>query len=174
MMNFRRQLAATASALVRRFSTEVKQHDCLYRRLSKLGSIKGMVESTINEYIREGRIIGKSELDKCVKELRKYKRFDQALEVRWICVIFHMVCIFMVCRDCAILRYFCYLFSVKMNDLPFILSENDNGNLSNIDFILLLGLLKDVWSKNLYTVIFFGIEKQMQHSYSYTVGIYIL
>ncbi|KAL8527197.1 hypothetical protein ACS0TY_005175 [Phlomoides rotata] len=87
MVNLRRQLAARAPALVRRLSTEVKaaeplkQDDPLYRRLSKLGNIKGMVASTINEYIREGRIVGKAGLGKCVKELRKYKRYDQALEI---------------------------------------------------------------------------------------------
>lgn len=88
MVNFGRQLAARAPALVRRLSTEakaaapLKQDDRLYRRLSKLGNVKGTVASKINEYIREGRTVGKIELGNCVKELRKYKRYDHALEVR--------------------------------------------------------------------------------------------
>lgn len=68
--------AAAASAKVER-----DRDDRLYKRLSALGSRKGLVAETINGYIREGRVPRKSDLDNCVKELRKFKRYHQALEI---------------------------------------------------------------------------------------------
>ncbi|KAH6811213.1 hypothetical protein C2S51_024975 [Perilla frutescens var. frutescens] len=87
MVNLSRRLAAGAPALVRRLSTEVRAaappllEDRLYRRLSALGKNRGMVASTINEYIREGRTVTKVELERCIKELRRYKRHGDALEI---------------------------------------------------------------------------------------------
>lgn len=72
--------------MVRRLSTETRaaaaplQEDRIYRRLSALPR-PGMVTSTINEYIREGRTVTKVELERCVNELRKYKRHRDALEI---------------------------------------------------------------------------------------------
>ncbi|KAK4418041.1 Pentatricopeptide repeat-containing protein, mitochondrial [Sesamum alatum] len=88
MANPTRRFATGGYTFVQRLSTEVKlaplqlqQEDSLYRRLSKLGRKEGTVASTINEYIREGRAVRKFELDLCVKELRKYKKYHQALEI---------------------------------------------------------------------------------------------
>lgn len=94
MMNLVRRLAFVAPALIRRLSAEVRaaapseQTDRLYRRLSALGANTGMVSSTINEYIREGKTVSRVELERCVDELRKYKRHRNALEVRRIYVCF--------------------------------------------------------------------------------------
>ncbi|KAL3648118.1 hypothetical protein CASFOL_009086 [Castilleja foliolosa] len=83
MVNPSRRLLAGASTAVRTLSKETAppSEDRLYRRLSALGNKKGNVASTINAYIRQGRPVGKFELTACIRELRKYKRYNQALEI---------------------------------------------------------------------------------------------
>ncbi|KAF5189530.1 Pentatricopeptide repeat-containing protein [Thalictrum thalictroides] len=58
----------------------------LYKRLSALGKAAAessgeTVTKTLNQYVREGRVIKKYEIQNCVQQLRKYKRFHHALEV---------------------------------------------------------------------------------------------
>lgn len=53
----------------------------LYQRLSALGISGGTAGQALNEYTREGRIAKKPELERCIKELRKYGRYHHALEV---------------------------------------------------------------------------------------------
>ncbi|KAM0954498.1 putative tetratricopeptide-like helical domain superfamily [Dioscorea sansibarensis] len=61
---------------------ETKAWKPLYRRLSALGKApKGSVVETLNGWLREGRAITFNELMKDVRELRRYKRFDHALEL---------------------------------------------------------------------------------------------
>nr|XP_043637103.1 pentatricopeptide repeat-containing protein At1g02370, mitochondrial-like [Erigeron canadensis] len=53
----------------------------LYRRLSAIGATGGTVTQTLNEYTREGHFVKKVELERCVRELRRYGKYDHALEV---------------------------------------------------------------------------------------------
>lgn len=70
---------------------ETRRNRRLYKRLSELGAKKGLVGRTINEYLREGRVARKDDLMRCIKELRRFGRHHQALEVTF-CVLslFHL------------------------------------------------------------------------------------
>ncbi|KAK4493555.1 hypothetical protein RD792_017925 [Penstemon davidsonii] len=90
MLNRNRRVATGVLGLIRRrFTMEAKAkakaapkpEDRLYRRLSALGRNKGTVESTINEYIEEGKVVNKFELLSCIRQLRKYKKPDHALQI---------------------------------------------------------------------------------------------
>lgn len=54
----------------------------LYRRLSALGATGESVSNAMNQYVREGKTASKLQILSCVRQLRKYKRFQHALEVR--------------------------------------------------------------------------------------------
>ncbi|CAI0406676.1 unnamed protein product [Linum tenue] len=59
----------------------VEKKPGLYRILSALRATGGTVTKALNDYQMEGRAIKKNELMRCVKELRKYGRFDHGLEI---------------------------------------------------------------------------------------------
>lgn len=74
------EAAAAAGDMVastRQFAESMR----LYRRLSGLRATGGSVSQAINQYIREGRIVKKYELQRCIRELRKYGNYQHALEI---------------------------------------------------------------------------------------------
>ncbi|KAK7269597.1 hypothetical protein RIF29_22330 [Crotalaria pallida] len=66
--------------LLRRLCTEAKKLN-LYQKLSKLEMTGGTVTHTLNQYVMQGKAIRKEELERCVKQLRKYRKFQHALEI---------------------------------------------------------------------------------------------
>ncbi|CAJ1969687.1 unnamed protein product [Sphenostylis stenocarpa] len=70
--------------LLRRLCTETQspaKKENLYRMLSALDMTGGSVLETLDNYIKQGKAIRKTELERCVEQLRKYRQFQHALEI---------------------------------------------------------------------------------------------
>ncbi|OVA02518.1 Pentatricopeptide repeat [Macleaya cordata] len=64
---------------------EPRKSGSLYRRLSILGATGENVSSAVNKFLREGNFPKKYELESCVRELRRYKKHQNALElIEWM------------------------------------------------------------------------------------------
>lgn len=57
--------------------------ESLHRRLSALGGSGGSVWQTLNEYVMDGNIVKKYDLQCSIKELRKFKDYNRALQVHF-------------------------------------------------------------------------------------------
>ncbi|OVA16787.1 Pentatricopeptide repeat [Macleaya cordata] len=88
--NVSRLISYGASAASRRLSTataatttaSIKDgENSLYRRLSFLGGTDKNVADTLNEWVKEGKPIGKTEAIGCVTQLRKYKKYKHAIQI---------------------------------------------------------------------------------------------
>ena len=89
--SYLRAPARAAAAMIRWLCTASGSADSLagpglakplYRRLSALGGAPaGSVAKAMDEWVQEGKRIRPIQVVKYVRELRKYKRFSQALEV---------------------------------------------------------------------------------------------
>ncbi|WVY97810.1 hypothetical protein V8G54_029961 [Vigna mungo] len=53
----------------------------LYRILSALKKTGGSVSETLDNHVMQGKAINKRELERCVDELRRYRKFQHALEI---------------------------------------------------------------------------------------------
>ncbi|MED6122204.1 hypothetical protein PIB30_037636 [Stylosanthes scabra] len=90
-MNYNR-LISGGSRLLRRLCTAAteappppKNKASLYRKISSLNMTGGSVSQTLNQYVMEGNAISKRELERFVVELRKYRKFQHALEImEWL------------------------------------------------------------------------------------------
>lgn len=92
MMKYSRLVSAGASSVARWLCTAAVETEAevtrrrgregrLYRRLSELGLTGGTAGQALNQYIREGKIVKKYELLRCIKELRKYGSYKHALQI---------------------------------------------------------------------------------------------
>ncbi|XP_028789714.1 pentatricopeptide repeat-containing protein At1g02370, mitochondrial-like [Neltuma alba] len=80
-----RQLCTAATRLgqpeAKRSANDVR----LYRKLSAVNMTGRTVSQTLDQYILEGHVLRKDELQRCVRELRKYRHYRNALEImEWL------------------------------------------------------------------------------------------
>ncbi|XVF72758.1 hypothetical protein PTKIN_Ptkin12aG0146100 [Pterospermum kingtungense] len=73
--------AAPETAATAEVAAAAPRRNRVYSRLSGLGATGGTVSEALNNFITEGNKIRKDELSRCVRELRKYRRYQHSLDV---------------------------------------------------------------------------------------------
>ncbi|KAK4750911.1 hypothetical protein SAY87_004393 [Trapa incisa] len=63
------------------YTTVEEKPQRIYQKLAALRATGGTVSGTLNEHTAEGKWVSKSQLLRIVRELRKYRQYDHALEV---------------------------------------------------------------------------------------------
>ncbi|XP_028775561.1 pentatricopeptide repeat-containing protein At1g02370, mitochondrial [Neltuma alba] len=76
-----RQMCTAATKLAEPEAERSAKKVSLYRKLSALDMTGRTVSQTLNQCIMEGKVLRKDELQRCVKELRKYRKYRHALEI---------------------------------------------------------------------------------------------
>lgn len=79
-------VAAATEARVTSSRSSSSSSSALYRRLAALGGdSEGTVAKTLNGWLREGKTVKKYEIDRFVRQLRKYRRYHHALQlIEWM------------------------------------------------------------------------------------------
>ncbi|GFZ03060.1 hypothetical protein Acr_15g0016680 [Actinidia rufa] len=85
------KLSPSNSLALRRFfsltstrkPSSIARSNSLYRRISPVGDPRDSIVPVLDQWVREGRPIGREQLQSIIRELKLYKRFKHALEVSY-------------------------------------------------------------------------------------------
>lgn len=91
--------AAIIRVLAKTLTTEATSKDTLYSRLVPISDPKGSILPILDGWIQDEREIDPEDLQKIIRQFRKFKRFKHALEVLLLFVLSHFLwCIlFLTC-----------------------------------------------------------------------------
>lgn len=74
-------VTATATATATATTVPKVKADPLYRKLLALGGTDANVAETLDEWVEEGKSVKRFDIISSVKQLRKFKKYDHAIQV---------------------------------------------------------------------------------------------